>query len=125
MRAICETEGWDVGRVFRADEKAGVLRFSEAWSATGSDVERFIENSRDINYAPGVGLAGMAWQSGRLSGRRHHLRLPRRAGRGCPRRGHACAFVFPVNAEGKTIGVLASTAAKSGSRRIGCCGPCK
>src|SRR3979490_2322090 len=44
MRAICETEGWDVGRYFRADEKAGVLRFSEAGNATGSDVERFIEN---------------------------------------------------------------------------------
>src|SRR6267378_4209191 len=64
IRAICESEGWDVGRYFRADEKGGALRFSEAWSVAGSDIERFIEKSRDICYAPGVGPAGQVWQSG-------------------------------------------------------------
>src|SRR5206468_1683670 len=48
IRAICESEGWDVGRYFRADEKAGVLRFSQAWGPAGSDIERFIEKSRDV-----------------------------------------------------------------------------
>src|SRR5467141_5379522 len=64
IRAICESERWDVGRYFRADEKGGVLRFSEAWSVAGSDIERFIEKSGDIRYAPGVGPAGQVWQSG-------------------------------------------------------------
>ena len=28
MRAVCETQGWDCGRYFRADEQAGVLRYA-------------------------------------------------------------------------------------------------
>ena len=108
MRAICETESWDAGRYFRADEKAGVLRFSEAWSAAGPDIERFIEKSRDINYAPGVGLAGMAWQSGQPLWVADITRDARVAQAGPARdEGMHGAFVFPVNAEGKTIGVLA------------------
>jgi len=108
IRAICESEGWDVGRYFRADEKAGVLRFSQAWSPAGSDIERFIEKSRDIRYAPGVGPAGQVWQSGQplwvaditRDSRIEEAGLARNAGL------HG-GFVFPVNAEGKTIGVLA------------------
>src|SRR5256714_14029194 len=108
IRAICESEGWDVGRYFRADEKAGVLRFSQAWSPAGSDIERFIEKSLDIRYAPGVGPAGQVWQSGQplwvaditRDSRIEEAGLARNAGL------HG-GFVFPVNAEGKTIGVLA------------------
>src|SRR2546421_273550 len=108
IRAICESEGWDVGRYFRADEKAGVLRFSQAWGPAGSDIERFIEKSRDIRYAPGVGPAGQVWQSGQplwvaditRDSRIEEAGLARNAGL------HG-GFVFPVNAEGKTIGVLA------------------
>ncbi len=108
MRAICETERWDVGRYFRADEKAGALRFSEACNAAGSDVERFIEKSRDINYAPGVGLAGKVWQSGRPLWVADITRDSRVAQAGLARdAGIHGAFVFPVNTEGKTIGVLA------------------
>ncbi len=108
MRAICETEGWDVGLYFRADEKAGVLRFSEAWSAAGSDIERFIEKSRDLEYAPGVGLAGKVWQSGQPLWVADVARDARVAHAGLARdSGMHCAFVFPVNSEGETIGVLA------------------
>src|SRR2546427_2566055 len=32
IRAICETEGWDLGLYYRADARAGLLRFEEAWS---------------------------------------------------------------------------------------------
>ncbi len=85
MRAICETESWDVGRYFRADEKAGVLRFSEAWSTAGSDIERFIEKSRDIRYAPDVGLAGKVWQSGQPACSRHGLARGVRFSRECRR----------------------------------------
>ena len=108
VRAICETEGWDVGRYFRADEKAGVLRFSEAWSAAGSDIERFVEKSRDISYAQGVGLAGTAWKSEQPLWAADITRDARVAQTGLARdEGMHGAFVFPVSAEGKTIGVLA------------------
>src|SRR5437773_4656773 len=108
MRAICESERWDVGRYFRVDEKGGVLRFSEAWSVAGSDIERFIENSHDICYAPGVGPAGQVWQSGQPLWVADITRdsVIEEAGLGRNAGLHG-GFVFPVNAEGKTIGVLA------------------
>src|SRR5258706_586716 len=64
IRAVCETEGWDCGRYFRVDEKAGVLRFADAWSVPDPAVEAFVEGSRGLTYRPGVGLSGRVWQSG-------------------------------------------------------------
>src|SRR5258708_7162728 len=62
--SVCETEGWECGRYFRLDEKAGVLRFAEAWSVPEQTMDRFIENSREASYALGSGLIGGVWQSG-------------------------------------------------------------
>ena len=65
MHAVCETEGWECGRYFRVDEKAGVLRFAEAWSVPGEAMDRFIARSREVSYAPGDGFLGRVWQSGK------------------------------------------------------------
>jgi len=108
IRAICETEGWDCGRYLRWDETAGALRFSDAWRVAGADIERFVDKSRDVTYAPGVGLAGKVWQSGEplwvadISRDTRVAPSPLAGGTGM--RG---AFVFPVISEGKTLGVLA------------------
>jgi len=111
IRAICETEGWDCGRYFYVDEKAGVLRFGGAWSVPDEAIERFVAASRDLVFRPGVGLSGNVWHSGQplwsvdlasdprsLTGSSNAARLPDIGVHG--------AFVFPVMAEGKTIGVL-------------------
>jgi diguanylate cyclase (GGDEF)-like protein/PAS domain S-box-containing protein len=108
IRAICETEGWECGRYFHPDEKAGVMRFGVAWSVPNEAVDRYIAGSRDITYAPGVGLMGRVWQSGQPlwvsdlfeDTRVSQPKLARDTGM------HG-AFVFPVISEGKTIGVLA------------------
>ncbi|HYS76262.1 MAG TPA: diguanylate cyclase, partial [Burkholderiales bacterium] len=107
IRAVCETEGWACGRYLRVDEKAGVLRFGEAWSAQNPAIERFIAESREVSYAPGVGLAGGVWQSGQplwvpdtsKDTRTMRKNLAREAGL-------YGAIFFPVLSEGKTIGVL-------------------
>ncbi len=108
IHAICETEGWECGRYFRWDERTGVLRFSDAWWVPDSDIKLYVERSRDLTYAPGVGLVGKVWQGGKAiwvadisrDGRIAQGALAREPGiRG--------AFAFPVISEGKTIGVLA------------------
>jgi diguanylate cyclase (GGDEF)-like protein/PAS domain S-box-containing protein len=108
IRAICETERWECGRYFRVDEKAGVLRFGESWSVPDPSIVQFVAGSRDLSFAPGVGLAGQAWQSGEplwttdvsQDPRVIQVSLASEAGiRG--------VFVFPVMWEGKAIGVLA------------------
>src|SRR3981081_3969070 len=64
MRSICESEGWDLGRYFRVDEKAGLLRFEESWCLPDPSLEKFVEGSREMTLAPGAGLMGLVWQAG-------------------------------------------------------------
>jgi diguanylate cyclase (GGDEF)-like protein/PAS domain S-box-containing protein len=107
IRAICETQGWECGRYFRVDNEAGVLRFTEFWSVPDAMVERFIEGSRDVVFAQGVGLTGWVWQSGQPLWVADLSKDPRVHSKGLHRdastRG---AFIFPVMVEGKTVGVL-------------------
>jgi diguanylate cyclase (GGDEF)-like protein len=107
IRAVCETQGWQCGRYFRVDNEAGVLRFAEFWSVPDATVERFIEGSRDVVFAPGVGLTGWVWQTGQPLWVADLSKDPRVHSKGLHRdastRG---AFVFPIMAEGKTVGVL-------------------
>ena len=107
MRAVCETQGWQCGRYFRVDNEAGVLRFAEFWSVPDPVVKRFIEGSRDVVFAQGVGLTGWVWQSGQPLWVADLSKDPRVHSKGLHRdastRG---AFAFPVMVEGKTVGVL-------------------
>ncbi len=108
VRAICETEGWECGRYFRWDDKAGMLRFADGWGISDDVVQQFLAKSRELSYAPGVGLAGRAWQSRQplwATDITQDTRVDQVAlARSVEMRG---AFVFPVISEGKVIGVLA------------------
>jgi diguanylate cyclase (GGDEF)-like protein/PAS domain S-box-containing protein len=111
IRAVCEAEGWDCGRYFRVDESAGLLRFNDAWGAADEAVGRFIEKSRGLVFRPGVGLSGHAWQSGRplrSTDVEKDSRSLASSGMAAQSRpiGMRGVFVFPVVADGKTIGVL-------------------
>ncbi len=113
LRAICETEGWDTGRYFRVDEQAGVLRFSESWALPHLAAQKFIEGSRDVVFRPGVGLSGMAWQSGQPVWSDDTATDPRVAQAGLSRAaGSHGAFIFPVISDGKTLGVAAFSSGK-------------
>ncbi|MGH8642067.1 MAG: EAL domain-containing protein, partial [Burkholderiales bacterium] len=107
LRTVCETEGWELGRYFAADDKAGVLRFGEAWGVPDQEIERFIGSSRTLTYGPGVGLAGRVWQSGEplwVADINTDARVSA-AGR-AGESGIRGAFVFPLVSEGRTIGVF-------------------
>ncbi|HZF19250.1 MAG TPA: EAL domain-containing protein [Burkholderiales bacterium] len=110
IRAICESESWECGRYFAPEEKAGVLRLAEAWGVPGEAVARFIAGSREITYAPGVGLAGQVWQSGKPLWASDIFKDARVAQSKLARdTGMHGAFVFPVTSEGKVVGVLTCT----------------
>lgn len=105
IRAICENERWDCGRYLKVEQ--GVLRFYAGWAVPKSQAQRFIEVSREMVYAPGVGLAGTTllskqplwvedmWSDGRVA----RGALVREVGlRG--------AFTFPVIVQGAVIGAF-------------------
>jgi PAS domain S-box-containing protein len=107
IRAVCEAGGWECGRYWRVDESAGVLRFAAGWSTPGEQTEQFIARSHDLVFRPGEGLAGVVWQSGvpewvpdvERDARVKATALSRASGM------HG-ALVFPIIAEGKTLGVF-------------------
>src|SRR5216684_4188778 len=114
MRSICESEGWDLGRYFRVDEKDGLLRFEESWCVPEPSLEEFVEGSREMTFTPGVGLMGRVWQAGEPLWSIDTLNDPRVQRSDLSRRsGIKGAFVFPVASEGRTIGVIACSTRRS------------
>jgi diguanylate cyclase (GGDEF)-like protein/PAS domain S-box-containing protein len=114
IRAICEAEGWECGRYFAVDEPAGVLRFSAGWGVALPPVQAFMQRSRQLAYRRGEGLSGSAWASGEPLWATEVAADPR--ARDKVRAGLAGgAFVFPLAAEGRTLGVLSFS--RSGARQ--------
>jgi diguanylate cyclase (GGDEF)-like protein/PAS domain S-box-containing protein len=108
MRAICETENWDCARYFLWDEASGVLRFHEFWSVPEERMDDFIERSRDLSYAPGVGLVGAAFTGEEPLWSPDTDTDPRVAYRGLGAgAGVHGAFFFPIAIHGKPHGVVA------------------
>jgi diguanylate cyclase (GGDEF)-like protein/PAS domain S-box-containing protein len=64
LRALGEGMGWDVG-VYWTPNEAGELRSRALWLATGLNIPGFERLSREIAFAPGVGLPGRVWRDGR------------------------------------------------------------
>jgi len=107
IEALCETEGWEYGRYWQADERAGVLRFAAAWHVPGSAVAPHLASSESTEFAPGAGMVGRVWQSGKplwisdLTQRQHVLKATLAPGLAL----HG-ACMFPVASQGRTIGVM-------------------
>ncbi len=107
LRVICDSEGWSCGRYLAIDAQSGRLRVMEAWAAPGAGTEAFLEHARAMTYAPGEGLSGRVWESGEpvwvADIRMDPQAIQAALSFDASMRG---AFVFPVTAEGRVIGVL-------------------
>jgi diguanylate cyclase (GGDEF)-like protein/PAS domain S-box-containing protein len=107
MRAICETEHWEAARYLYVDEERGVLRAGVSWSIPDPQRQRYLEESRTMEYRPGQGLVGHVWKSGEPLwvpdiGADPRVARPQLAAL----TGMRGSVAFPVHAEGRTIGVL-------------------
>ena len=108
MRGICETVNWGSAIYWHADEAAGVLRLGEFWNVPGSEFARYADNSRDLTFAPGVGIVGRVWQSGEPLWIADFHNDPRVVQKALAREtGVHSVFAFPVAMAGGTAGVLA------------------
>jgi diguanylate cyclase (GGDEF)-like protein/PAS domain S-box-containing protein len=109
LRTLCQVKGWEYGEFFRLDEQAGVMRLDSFWHAAGvrAALREFAENSRGVLFEPGVGLLGLVWQTEQPLWVTDMDRDPRVVRRNLVAsslmRG---ALLFPVIAQGKTIGVM-------------------
>jgi len=108
IRSVCAAQGWDCGRHFRLDSAAGVLLVGESWGLPEAAVEKFIEESRGGVFRADAGLAGRVCNASEplwiLSAAQKTPASPTALAHETNLGG---AFVFPVTAAGKSIGVLA------------------
>ncbi len=108
IRAVCAAQGWDCGRHFRLDAAAGMLVAGESWGLPEPAVEDLLKKSSGAVSRAGAGLIGRSCSAGEplwiLGGPENaaapSTALPHETGLGG-------AFVFPVTAQGQSIGALA------------------
>ena len=63
LRAMGECLGWDVGALWRVDQKVKALRCVELWHKASIEVPEFERVSREFTFGPGLGLPGRVWSS--------------------------------------------------------------
>ncbi|MBA2672445.1 ATP-binding protein [Ramlibacter sp.] len=107
IQALCETEGWELGRFWELDAEAGVLRFGTAWNDPASSLAPHLPPPENVVFTPGTGMVGRVWQSGQPAWvsdlTQQQLVLPARL---TPVLALHGACMFPVWAQGRIIGVL-------------------
>ena len=107
LQAICESLGWEVGVIWRTDEKAGVAHFVELWHVPQLQFPEFENVTRGEKFSISVGLPGRVWSSGQpawIPDIVKDTNFPRASI--AAREGLHGAFGFPVRSEGKIIGVM-------------------
>ena len=63
LQAICEGLGWEHGALWSVDRAAGVLRCEDIWRLSTAPLTEFAAISRQMTFAPGIGLPGRVWTS--------------------------------------------------------------
>jgi PAS domain S-box-containing protein len=64
LQAIGEQLRWDYGTLYTVDEQENVLRCMYAWHTVGAEFPEFDAMTRQMTFAPGIGLPGSVWASG-------------------------------------------------------------
>jgi len=107
QRSICESQDWACVRHFMLDEATGLLRFQDAWCIADPQIERFVQESRDLTFQPGQGLAGGVLLTGEPVWTTDAANDPRiKMKRLWAAAGFQGAFAFPIVSEGRRIGVF-------------------
>jgi PAS domain S-box-containing protein len=107
LQSICEALGWEHGAMWTVAHDQHVLRCTDIWTMPGRSFPEFDGASRDVTFAPGVGLPGRVWATGQPAWIPDVVRDPNfpRA-HIAAREGLHAAFGFPVLADGTVLGVL-------------------
>ncbi len=65
LQPICETAGWQFAALWTLDAEAKVLRCSGLWHVPGMEFKPFADATRQTTIAPGQGLPGRVWETGK------------------------------------------------------------
>ncbi|MDZ4804101.1 MAG: response regulator [Candidatus Eisenbacteria bacterium] len=107
LQTICEALGWAYGGLWMADSNVNVLRCVETWQSSAVVLDEFQTLSRQFTFAPGVGLPGRVWKTGRAAWVTDVVNddnFPR--ARAADRAGLHGAICLPIYRLGDLIGVM-------------------
>ena len=65
LAAVCEPLGWDYGALWEVDRAGKTLRWVGTYHTPSLPFSQFAEVTRATVFAPGIGLPGRVWASGR------------------------------------------------------------
>jgi PAS domain S-box-containing protein len=107
LQTICEVLGWEWSAVWQVDKQANVLRCMTAWHRPEISVPEFEAATCRITFAPGVGLPGRVWSTGKpayISDVTRDPNFPRAAV--ASKSGIRSGFAFPIRLGGAVVGVM-------------------
>ncbi|KQP13189.1 EAL domain-containing protein [Pseudorhodoferax sp. Leaf267] len=106
LQAVCESQRWDIGRMWHVDESASVLRLAMEWHAP--EMAARSEKLPPLTVLKsGEGLAGRVWRTGEPMWIPDLHTEPRMIHRALLRTvGAASATLFPLYSGGRVFGVL-------------------
>jgi PAS domain S-box-containing protein len=109
LAAIGGALGWDFGALWTpTDAEGSFLRCEHTWEGAFTAVATFAATSRAVMLAPGQGMPGEVWRTGRpawiADADAHPRPLPR--AQAAARAGLRSAFAFPIRRAGKVLGVM-------------------
>lgn len=64
LRTMLDLLGWDVGAVWRVDDRRDLLTCTRFWSASALNIDAFAHLTQQMTFRRGVGLPGRVWESG-------------------------------------------------------------
>ena len=110
-RRVLELTGevmqWSVGGFWLVDKADNVLKCAEVWSLSRLADSRFVARTKEVTFAPGVGLPGRVWTSGQpcyIEDVSEDNNFPRTGA--AKIEGVKAAMAFPVIAGEEVIGVF-------------------
>jgi two-component system cell cycle sensor histidine kinase/response regulator CckA len=107
VQVLCERAGWEVGAVWNVDRAAHELVCVEVWHPPWIKAPNFEAITRQKRFAPGIGLPGRVWSSGKpawIPDVTKDSNFPR-APVAIKEHLHA-AFGFPIKLGDETLGVI-------------------
>ena len=107
LQGVGEVGNWSVGALWTVDEAGKALRCLSVWRAADANLEEFAAITREMTFAPSVGLPGRVWSTATPAWIEDVVNDPN-----FPRAAHAeraglhGALGFPVRIRDRVTGVL-------------------